>query len=454
MSKDSICPFSTLRVRKCSIRPRAFSPSSSVTSRPTVSRPASTASCAMPAPIVPSPTTPTFTRRSLTGYELGTELLQRARECCPEALVPVRGGGHTHGTQGAMAVAARVRLGLRECPLPTSGGCRRYQCRLTLLPRPLGASGCGTRGRCGQLESRGWTCARAPLAFGEAETWYRVTGDLQPGDGAAPAPLVVLHGGPGATHDYLLSLTDLAGDGARSSTTTSSATAAARTTRTAAPSSGRPSSSCASCTTSSTRSGSRDRHHVLGQSWGGFLAQEYALTQPAGLRSLVLADTAASWADFVAEANKLRAELPRTCEATLASTRRRARRRPRVHGGVPRLLPRHVCRVPWPPEVAASVRVARERPDRLPHDERAERVPRHRLAARTGRSRTGCARSACRRCSSPAATTRPRRRCSRSCSTASPTRSGSASRSRHTCRTSRSASAYMQVVGDWLARHD
>ena len=47
------------------MRPRAFSPSSAVTSRPTVSRPASTASCAMPAPIVPSPTTPTFTRRSL-----------------------------------------------------------------------------------------------------------------------------------------------------------------------------------------------------------------------------------------------------------------------------------------------------------------------------------------------------------------------------------------------------
>ena len=52
-----------------------------------------------------------------------------------------------------------------------------------------------------------------------------------------------------------------------------------------------------------------DRHHVLGQSWGGFLAQEYALTQPAGLRSLVLADTAASWADFATEAGKLRAEL-------------------------------------------------------------------------------------------------------------------------------------------------
>lgn len=31
-------------------------------------------------------------------------------------------------------------------------------------------------------------------------------------DPAAPAPLIVLHGGPGGVHDYLLSLTDLARD--------------------------------------------------------------------------------------------------------------------------------------------------------------------------------------------------------------------------------------------------
>src|SRR6516164_5115016 len=49
-----------------------------------------------------------------------------------------------------------------------------------------------------------------PLAGEDAKTWYRVTGKLQPGDEASPAPLVVLHGGPGATHDYLFSLTDLA----------------------------------------------------------------------------------------------------------------------------------------------------------------------------------------------------------------------------------------------------
>ena len=56
----------------------------------------------------------------------------------PESLVPFRGGGHTHGTEGALAVAARVCLGLRKCPLPASGACRRYQGGSTLLPGRLG----------------------------------------------------------------------------------------------------------------------------------------------------------------------------------------------------------------------------------------------------------------------------------------------------------------------------
>jgi len=56
---------------------------------------------------------------------------------------------------------------------------------------------------------------------------------------------------------------------------------------------------------------------VLGSSWGGFLAQEYAFTHPPGLRSLVLTDTAASFPDFVTEANRLRGELPPDVEATL-----------------------------------------------------------------------------------------------------------------------------------------
>ena len=139
------------------------------------------------------------------------------------------------------------------------------------------------------------------VPFGEAETWYRVTGELRPGDTAAPAPLVVLHGGPGGTHDYLLSLADLADERA---VVHYDQVGNGRSTH-------YPDRGAEFWTVDLfvrelhnlvDALGIADRHHVLGQSWGGFLAEEYALTQPSGLRSLVLADTAASLPDFVAEA--------------------------------------------------------------------------------------------------------------------------------------------------------
>src|SRR6202000_1264623 len=42
-------------------------------------------------------------------------------------------------------------------------------------------------------------------------TWYKVVGP--PAADSSKKPLLVLHGGPGCTHDYLLSLADLAGGG-------------------------------------------------------------------------------------------------------------------------------------------------------------------------------------------------------------------------------------------------
>lgn len=40
------------------------------------------------------------------------------------------------------------------------------------------------------------------------QTWYRIVGDTE----SERPPLIALHGGPGATHDYLLSLGELGTD--------------------------------------------------------------------------------------------------------------------------------------------------------------------------------------------------------------------------------------------------
>jgi proline iminopeptidase len=52
-----------------------------------------------------------------------------------------------------------------------------------------------------------------------------------------------------------------------------------------------------------------DRVHVLGQSWGGFIAIEHVLAFPDGVRSLVLSNTVADVPQLLAEQNRLRAAL-------------------------------------------------------------------------------------------------------------------------------------------------
>jgi L-proline amide hydrolase len=47
------------------------------------------------------------------------------------------------------------------------------------------------------------------------------------------------------------------------------------------------------------------------------LAMEYALTQPAGLARLILASSPASIPQWIAEANRLRKELPQEVQVTL-----------------------------------------------------------------------------------------------------------------------------------------
>src|SRR3954470_22967111 len=190
------------------------------------------------------------------------------------------------------------------------------------------------------------------VGFDGHETWYRIDGDLE----APQAPLIVLHGDPGATHDYLLSLTDLARDGR--AVVHYDQLGNGRSTH-------YPERGADFWTVDLfvrelhnlvDGLGIRKRHHVLGQSWGGFLAQEYALTDPQGLRSLVLADTAASFPDFVAEANELRAHLPPDVDATLRRHEAAGTTdSPEYADACAVFYRRHVCRLdPWPAELTEA----------------------------------------------------------------------------------------------------
>src|SRR5260370_33651915 len=93
-----------------------------------------------------------------------------------------------------------------------------------------------------------------------------------------------------------------------------------------------------------------DQCHVLGHSWGGMLGMAYAITQPAGLVSLVAESSPASVPFWLTELAKLRAELPADVEEVL----RRHEAAGTTHSDEYQSTmlvsyDRHVCQVrPWP----------------------------------------------------------------------------------------------------------
>ncbi|MDD5367580.1 MAG: proline iminopeptidase-family hydrolase [Anaerolineaceae bacterium] len=93
-----------------------------------------------------------------------------------------------------------------------------------------------------------------------------------------------------------------------------------------------------------------DEIHLLGQSWGGMLAMEYTLTQPAGLASLILASSLASIPQWMKEANRLRNELPIGIQRTLEQHESEGTTTSLAYQDAMLVYyHRHICRLnPWP----------------------------------------------------------------------------------------------------------
>lgn len=183
-----------------------------------------------------------------------------------------------------------------------------------------------------------------PVVNGQ-RVWYRSVGG---GAEHEAAPLLVLHGGPGCPHDYLENLAALASEKRRvifydqlgcgnsdfpddtSLWTVERFTDEIDVVRAAL---------------------QLDRVHILGQSCGGMLGIEYAIRQPRGLVSLVLADSMPSMALWVAEAKRLRAELPPEVNATLLRHEQAGTTgSPEYRAAVEVFNRRHVCRLAELPE--------------------------------------------------------------------------------------------------------
>ena len=171
------------------------------------------------------------------------------------------------------------------------------------------------------------------------QIWYRRVGNNG-------IPLLTLHGGPGAGHDYLEPLErltsnrpvifyDQLGCGKSDQPDDRSLWQIERFV--------------AEVDTVRQTLG-LEQVHLLGQSWGGWLAIEYMLSHPQGIVSLVLASTSASIPQFVAEAKRLITELPREIYQTLERYEARGDyHHPDYEAAVLEFYKRHVCRLdPWP----------------------------------------------------------------------------------------------------------
>ena len=183
------------------------------------------------------------------------------------------------------------------------------------------------------------------MTWAQGDTWYRIVGDLDPS--AAQVPLVVLHGGPGACHDYTIPIAELANRTGRAAVLYDQIGCGL--------SSHMPDQPADFWTVDLFKTeltellkhlGIAGRYNLVGQSWGGMLGMDYAIDQPAGLNALGICDSPARMDLWVSEANRLRAELPPGVDETLqrhedAGTTES----PEYQDAMQVFYDKHVCRV-------------------------------------------------------------------------------------------------------------
>lgn len=179
-------------------------------------------------------------------------------------------------------------------------------------------------------------------------TWYAVVGDEASERADGKAPLLLLHGGPGACHDYLESMAALAATGRR----------VIFYDQQGCGNSDQPDDPARWTVdfyvrelAAIRRALGLERCHILGQSWGGMLLMEYLVSRPEGVVSATIASSPASMPMWIEETGRLRAALPADVVATLE--RHEAAGTwddPEYEAAVGAFYDRHLCRVVPNPE--------------------------------------------------------------------------------------------------------
>lgn len=206
----------------------------------------------------------------------------------------------------------------------------------------LAAPGAPAEAKAGEIKTAG--VKRVPVARGKYTVWTKTLGK--------GTPVLTLHGGPGATHEYLecfedflpqagfsLVFYDQLGSHYSDQPEDESLWTVARFRD----------------EVEEVRKGlGLDRFYLYGSSWGGMLAIEYALAHPERLKGLVISDMTASVPSYMTYAAKLRAALPADVIATLDKYEAKGDYHAPDYGKAmfEQVYARHLCRLdPWPDAV-------------------------------------------------------------------------------------------------------
>ncbi|KAI1737057.1 Alpha/Beta hydrolase protein [Xylaria scruposa] len=205
----------------------------------------------------------------------------------------------------------------------------------------------------------------APGAGKPCKTWYKVYGSLESHPGPA---LVVLHGGPGAGHEYLSPLVDIY-------------------EKYNVPVVFYDQVGCGRSTHFRDKVGDtafwtfelfiRELDNLvdhlqlrtkgfclIGQSWGGMLGGAYASLQPRGLKKLVLSGAPASIPLLAKGARELLAALPEPARTTLEECDKKGDHESEVfENAAKEFYARHVCRLdPYPDDVLCAFKNLKDDP--------------------------------------------------------------------------------------------
>lgn len=188
------------------------------------------------------------------------------------------------------------------------------------------------------------------------QTWYKIHGDLKSGG----RPLVIAHGGPGLSHDYMLSLTDLAQAPYHIPLIFYDQIGCGRSTALREKyrdySFWNEQLFLDELTAVLTQLGIQDDYDLLGHSWGGMLSSTHAARQPLGLRRLCLVGTPVSGTAWTTAYQRYREAMPEPHREVLLRPREfGVEDTPEYKEAIGAFMEKHMCRLnPMPAECLKS----------------------------------------------------------------------------------------------------